>query len=76
MRCKKKSTEPSTKRAKLNNIGKSAIPFLINLILILLTFLPKEPLVASWLLPYLGVTYIVAYILTSFYFVYRNPDIF
>jgi hypothetical protein len=72
----KKNTEPSRRRTKLNDISKSAIPFLVNLILILLTFLPREPLVASWLLPYLGVIYFVAYILSTFYFVYRCPDIF
>jgi|GEM_PF-4713611 len=76
MKYNKKNTELSPRRAKLNNIGKSAIPFLVNLLLILLTFLPKEPLIASWLFPYLGVIYLVAYILTSFYFVYRCPDVF
>ncbi|CAA0315853.1 hypothetical protein ALT785_320002 [Alteromonas infernus] len=66
----------SLMKTKFNHICKSATPFLVNLILILLTFSPKEPLVASWLLPYLGVTYIVAYILTTFYFVYKCPDAF
>lgn len=58
------------------DMGVSATPFLVNLVLIILVFLPNDTLVPVWSLPYLGFILFISTIFTIGYFFYRHPDIF